>query len=275
MNALVDLARNLGGIIALVFYASIVLWTYKDARRRIEDPILIATAVALSMLPLVGVFVYMLLRPPEYIADVRERELEIRAMERTLGRQERCPYCRSHIEGDYLSCPICATKLRQACVTCDKPLDPRWKLCPFCETEVISRGPSPDRPGPGRGERRPSRDRDRERPSREVRGSSMTPPPRRAPRDTDARAAATTAPVPAVTQVVAPTPAPVPTPTMAPVAPVATPPVAAPATTLRATTQDVRTQPFQSLTPQQVQQAMQQQPPSSPPVGTGSTPERS
>jgi hypothetical protein len=80
----------------------------------------------------------MLLRPPEYIADVRERELEIRAMERTLGRQERCPYCKSHIEGNYLSCPVCMTKLRHECDGCDKALDPRWVMCPYCETEVPS-----------------------------------------------------------------------------------------------------------------------------------------
>jgi len=135
-SGILDLVQRLGGIFLAIFYVAIVLWTYKDARRRIEDPILVATSVAASMLPIVGVFVYMLLRPPEYIADVRERELEIRAMERTLGRQERCPYCKSHIEGDYLSCPVCMTKLRQSCVGCEKPLDPRWVLCPFCETEV-------------------------------------------------------------------------------------------------------------------------------------------
>lgn len=137
----VDLAQNLGGILALVFYVAIVLWTYKDARRRIDDPILIATAVACSMLPIVGVLVYMMLRPPEYLDDVRERELEIRAMERTLGMQERCPNCRSHIESNFLACPICMYKLRQPCITCDQPLDPRWSMCPFCETQVAERDP--------------------------------------------------------------------------------------------------------------------------------------
>ena len=131
-----DLTKNVGGILVVVFYFAIVLWTYKDARRRIEDPILVATSVATAMLPIVGVLIYMMLRPPEYIADARERELEIRAMERELGRQERCPYCKSHIESSYLSCPVCMTKLRQSCSGCDHPLDPRWAMCPFCETEV-------------------------------------------------------------------------------------------------------------------------------------------
>lgn len=168
-----DLAKNLGIIFLVVFYGATVLWTYKDARRRIEDPILIATAVATSMIPFMGVIVYMLLRPPEYIADVRERELEIRAMERTLGRQERCPYCKSHIESEFLSCPICATKLRQSCRRCDKPLDPRWKVCPYCETEA-PRAASVDVPREGRG-------------SRGGRGDSASPRKGDSPRSSRAR----------------------------------------------------------------------------------------
>ncbi len=140
LNDIIDLAKNMGAILGLAFYVAIVIWTYKDARKRTEDPILVATFTAISMLPLFGVFIYMLVRPSEYLADIRERELEIRALERQLGRQERCPYCKSHIEGDYLSCPVCTTKLRQSCTGCDKPLDPRWVMCPFCETEVPGRG---------------------------------------------------------------------------------------------------------------------------------------
>lgn len=139
MKEILSVMGDISTILAVVFYGAIVLWTYKDARRRIEDPILIATAVATSMLPVVGVFVYMLLRPPEYLADVRERELEIRAMERQLGRHERCPYCKSHIESDYLACPVCASKLRYSCVGCTKALDPRWAVCPYCETETPRR----------------------------------------------------------------------------------------------------------------------------------------
>lgn len=133
----VALLADLGKILAVVFHGALVLWTYKDAMRRVEDPILVATAVATALvLPIMGVLLYMLVRPPEYLADVRERELEIRAMQRQIGNQERCPSCRSHIESDYLACPICRTQLRQPCRRCDKPLDPRWAVCPYCETEA-------------------------------------------------------------------------------------------------------------------------------------------
>ena len=58
----------------------------------------VATAI---VFPFVGVLIYTILRPPEYLDDVRERELEIRAMERRLGADQRCPYCRSEIEPSF------------------------------------------------------------------------------------------------------------------------------------------------------------------------------
>ena len=78
----------------------------KDARRRIVDPVLIGVAVATAIVfPFVGVLIDVILRPPEYLDDVRERELEIRAMERRLGADHRCPYCRSEIESSFLDLP--------------------------------------------------------------------------------------------------------------------------------------------------------------------------
>ena len=70
--------------------------------------------------PFVGAFIYMLFRPPEYLEDVRERELEIKAMEESLGRgrHQNCPVCRADIDESFLVCPVCTTRLRQACVTC-------------------------------------------------------------------------------------------------------------------------------------------------------------
>ena len=75
--------------------------------------------------------IYLILRPPEYLADVHERELEIRAMERRLGADSACPYCRNPAEASFLSCPHCGTKLKQACRRCKAPLDPAWRLCPL------------------------------------------------------------------------------------------------------------------------------------------------
>ena len=130
-------ARNVGLFFAVAFWLASAYWVYKDARRRIEDPWLIAVAVALGIFPpFLGPLIYMLFRPPEYLDDVRERELEIRAMEESIGREERCPVCRAQVESTFLVCPVCTTKLKQACRHCRQPLEPLWQVCPYCETPV-------------------------------------------------------------------------------------------------------------------------------------------
>jgi Double zinc ribbon len=129
--------RNLLLFIVVLFWLSTVYWVYKDARRRVEDPWLMWTAVALGLLPFLGPLIYMLFRPPEYLDDVRERELEIKAMEERLARRDlHCPVCRAEVGPDFLVCPVCTTKLKQACVNCKAPLEALWQVCPYCETAV-------------------------------------------------------------------------------------------------------------------------------------------
>ncbi len=130
------LIRNVTLFFVFVFWLASAYWVYKDARRRIEDPWLLAMAVALGLFPpFLGPLLYMFFRPPEYVEDVRERELEIRAMEENLD-SERCPVCRAGIDPSFLACPVCGTKLKQACRRCKAPLEPMWQICPYCETPV-------------------------------------------------------------------------------------------------------------------------------------------
>ena len=123
---------------AFVLWLSLGYWTYKDAKRRMEDPLLIALCTVLGLIPpFLGPFVYMLFRPPEYLEDVRERELEIKAMEERLARRDLyCPVCRAEVSNEFLVCPVCTTKLKQACVNCKAPLEALWQVCPYCETSV-------------------------------------------------------------------------------------------------------------------------------------------
>jgi hypothetical protein len=126
------------GFFGFVLWLSLGYWTYKDAKRRVEDPLLIglSTLVAL-VIPFVGPFIYMLFRPPEYLEDVRERELEIKAMEeRIVAGDQRCPVCHAEADPGYLVCPVCTTKLKHACVSCGSPLEPIWQVCPYCETPI-------------------------------------------------------------------------------------------------------------------------------------------
>ena len=135
-----DVVRNLVFFFLIVFWLAVGYWVYKDAKRRIEDPVLIVMAVILGLIPpYLGALVYMLFRPPEYVEDVRERELEIKAMEERLVRRDlHCPVCRAEVDPAFLVCPVCTTRLRQSCRECKAPLEALWQVCPYCETPVES-----------------------------------------------------------------------------------------------------------------------------------------
>jgi hypothetical protein len=134
----VNLIVNLLVFFLVVIWLALVYWTYSDAQRRIDDPMLIGCATAASLFPFIGTIVYTIVRPPEYLEDERERELEIKAAEARLQALESrtCRNCGAAVEPSFLRCPSCTRKLREPCRSCKKPLDPRWKICPYCEAEV-------------------------------------------------------------------------------------------------------------------------------------------
>jgi hypothetical protein len=73
-------------VFVVLLWLALAYWTYQDARRRIESAPLVAASVALSVLiPFLGSVIYLIVRPPEYLDEARERELELIALERRLG----------------------------------------------------------------------------------------------------------------------------------------------------------------------------------------------
>jgi len=140
LNLVVDLLI----LFIVVLYLSLIYWTYADARRRILDPMLVGCATAASLFPFVGTIVYMILRPPEYLEDVHERELEVQAAEARLHEFDHslCPHCDYRVERDFVRCPSCLRKLKERCVNCSRPLDQAWTICPYCETEVAPSAPA-------------------------------------------------------------------------------------------------------------------------------------
>src|SRR4051794_13050292 len=144
-NDTLNLVVNLLTLFLVVLWIALVYWTYADAKRRIEDPMLVGCAAAAALFPFIGTIVYMIVRPPEYIEDRHERELEVAAAEARLHDLQGigCPHCGFEIEKTFLRCPSCLRRLKEPCTVCGKPLDPRWKICPYCEAEVGQAAPEP------------------------------------------------------------------------------------------------------------------------------------
>jgi double zinc ribbon protein len=142
-----NLVANLFVMALVVVWFALIAWTYLDARRRIEDPVLVACATGASLFPYIGTFVYTILRPPEFLEDAHEREVEIKAAELRVRQLSElsCPNCRYPVEKSYLRCPNCQRRLKDPCESCGKPVDPRWALCPYCETALPGRQQRPQR----------------------------------------------------------------------------------------------------------------------------------
>jgi hypothetical protein len=137
-NNALQTAASIALLILGVLWLALIFWTFADARRRIDDPLLVACATLASFFPFVGTIVYLIVRPPEFLDDVRLRELEMTAAEARLANLDYmlCPHCDYEVQADYLRCPSCMRKLKDRCYSCSKPVDPAWRICPFCEAEM-------------------------------------------------------------------------------------------------------------------------------------------
>jgi hypothetical protein len=143
--------RNGAIFLAAVLWLGSVVWTLKDARRRIADPVLVLVAGIVGAVPVLGTLVYLLVRPPEYLDDVAERRLEIDALEAELAAARlRCGSCEARIQPDFLVCPLCSARLKERCARCGAALEPLWRACPACATLRTGSPATPPHAKPGR-----------------------------------------------------------------------------------------------------------------------------
>jgi hypothetical protein len=130
-----NLVVNLLILMLVVIWLALIVYTYLDAKRRISDPFLIGCATLASFIPYLGTAIYAIVRPPEFLEDAHERELEIKAAELRVRQltEHSCPGCGFPVEKNFLRCPECQRRLKHPCPSCEKPVDPKWALCPYCE----------------------------------------------------------------------------------------------------------------------------------------------
>jgi len=135
MESYVALGAVVGGTAVVLFWVSLVVWTYRDIRDRSQDLAIQVLSVFLVMaFSLIGLLLYLILRPRETMDEAYARSLEEEALLREIGPDSACPSCRRSVEKDFLYCPHCQTQLREACGHCGRPLSFSWLGCPSCGT---------------------------------------------------------------------------------------------------------------------------------------------
>ena len=129
------LAATLAGAYVLVFWISIVAWTYRDIRDRSRDAAFQVVAVLLVLVfNVLGLVIYLILRPRETLAEAYARSLEEEALLQELEEQGICPSCKRYVTADFVICPYCRTQLKEPCIKCGRPLSFNWLACPYCTT---------------------------------------------------------------------------------------------------------------------------------------------
>ena len=104
------------GVLALALPIMIGTYVYKDAKRRNMDAIL-WTVVSLLVPGLIGLIIYLVVRGSS--AEVI------------------CPACEKEVAVSHVICPYCGNPLKPSCRNCKAILEPTWKLCPQCGTEIL------------------------------------------------------------------------------------------------------------------------------------------
>jgi RNA polymerase subunit RPABC4/transcription elongation factor Spt4 len=119
----------------LALWVSLLIWTFRDIRSRVRDPLIRILAVLIvAILFLPGILIYLILRPNQTMEDEYQHTLEEEALLQTIEDSPLCPGCGRRVHDDWIVCPNCHTKLKKACHACGKLMDLSWNLCPFCGT---------------------------------------------------------------------------------------------------------------------------------------------
>lgn len=120
-----------------ILWITLILWTFRDIRRRTRDTLIRILAVLVSTILFIpGVLVYLLLRPPYTLDEEYQKNLEEEALLQALEEVSLCPGCSKKVQDTWMVCPGCHTKLKKKCASCGKLLDLNWDICPFCENPV-------------------------------------------------------------------------------------------------------------------------------------------
>lgn len=135
MSSFALVLTGFGGAFLAALWISLVVWTYRDIRTRVRDPLAqILSALLVAVLNIPGVLVYLILRPPRTLEEEYQRTLEEETLLQALEDQPICPGCERRVREDWQVCPNCQTRLRKPCLHCGRLMELPWNICPYCGT---------------------------------------------------------------------------------------------------------------------------------------------
>lgn len=121
-----------GGVL-LALWLAVLVWVWRDIRARSRSGwAAVLSLLLVALLPVIGLVIYLLLRPRQTLLDAYDRALEQEALLQQIEDKPVCPSCSRPTREGWFFCPACHTHLRQPCPVCNSPLEMQWDICPWC-----------------------------------------------------------------------------------------------------------------------------------------------
>ncbi len=135
LSTLVLVATGFAAAFIAALWLSLIIWTYRDIRRRARDPLVrILAVLVVAVLFLPGMLVYFILRPNRTLEEEFQQSLEEEALLQSIEDNAVCPGCGRRVREEWVACPNCYTRLKKPCHQCGKLMELPWNLCPYCGT---------------------------------------------------------------------------------------------------------------------------------------------
>ena len=133
LQSYLSILLGIAGGLLLALWLALVVWAYRDIRARSRSAAaVVLTVLAVLLLPVVGLVIYLLLRPRETLVQAYDRALEQEALLQQIEERPVCPTCARPTQATWFLCPTCHTHLHQPCPNCRSPLELHWDICPYC-----------------------------------------------------------------------------------------------------------------------------------------------
>lgn len=123
------------GAFLFAFWIAMGIWTFNDIRARSRDWLAILLACVLVLIfPIVGLVLYLMIRPKHTLAEVYDRALEEEALLREIEETLACVTCGVPVKENWVYCPTCHHQLQHACINCKQLVRNEWEICVYCGT---------------------------------------------------------------------------------------------------------------------------------------------